>query len=296
MAKFSIPRRDIGLLLLLSTILASQFIFIKLATDNFSPAAVTTYRILISMMFIAALTLTTRKLSLQKMQKILPKCLWLAFLGEILAPYLIAYGEQHTNASMAATVTATAPFFTIVIAHFALKREKIKKHSLIACGLGLAGILVLYRNQLVAPPEELKAYAGLAGAALCLGLVNIIGRTLAKTDPRIASLVTFMAAGAITGPVAASGPVLAEWRTAAPLAIFAIFGLGIVVNGIGTILFLRLAKNTNAVTVSYVGYLIPMFATIAAWILLGEPFSMDQVAALVLILTGLSFIKPKRQR
>ena len=79
-----------------------------------------------------------------------------------------------------------------------------------------------------------------------------------------------------------------DWRS-----LGALFMLGVFSTGIATLMFFRLINTLGATTFSQINYLIPMMGVGWGALVLGEQPGVREVAALVLILTGVALVNRK---
>src|SRR6185436_13487796 len=57
--------------------------------------------------------------------------------------FLISWGEQSIDSAVASVLDATVPLFTILIAHYLLRDDKITLPKVIGLLIGFAGVVVL---------------------------------------------------------------------------------------------------------------------------------------------------------
>ena len=101
----------------------------------------------------------------------------MGFLNNLMPFSLIVWGQTHIASGLASILNATTPVFTVIVAHFLTRDEKLTVNRLIGVLVGLAGVSVIIG------PETLQglgvnAFAQLAvlGAAVCYSFAGIYGR------------------------------------------------------------------------------------------------------------------------
>src|SRR5262245_37871870 len=62
--------------------------------------------------------------------------------------FLISWGEQSIDSAVASILDATVPLFTILLAHFLLRDDKITPPKLLGLLIGFAGVVVLMSRDL----------------------------------------------------------------------------------------------------------------------------------------------------
>ncbi|EHM02841.1 putative membrane protein [Acetobacteraceae bacterium AT-5844] len=152
-----------GLLGLLSLLWGGSFFFSKVALLELSPLTVVLARVGIAAAALWAYLLL-RSISIPTSAS-----LWSAFLGmgllNSLIPFtLIFWGQTVIGSGLASILNATTPVFSILVAHFLARDEKMSLAKLVGITLGIAGVAVLLSGQ-----ASLGAGGTLWGILACLG-------------------------------------------------------------------------------------------------------------------------------
>ena len=118
---------------------------------------------------------------------------------------LITWGQVQIESGLASILNATTPLFTVALAHYLTRDERMTPGKLAGVALGVAGVAVLIGPTALA---GLGSYGlgqvAVLGGALSYALAGIYGRRL----------------GAFPVPVAAAGMLLASTAMMAPLVFF----------------------------------------------------------------------------
>src|ERR1043165_4781588 len=61
---------------------------------------------------------------------------------------LVFWGEQYISSGLAAVLQSTFPAFGLVLAHFYLPDERITRRRIVGVLFGVAGVAVIFSNQL----------------------------------------------------------------------------------------------------------------------------------------------------
>ncbi len=104
-------------LIALVIMFGSAFMFTKLAVQEFSPAIVAAGRIIIAAIILLLIALL-RKESFGFLRNTWLLIIALAITGDCLPFYLISWGQQTVDSSIAGILMAVMPLTTIVLAHF----------------------------------------------------------------------------------------------------------------------------------------------------------------------------------
>ena len=128
--------------ILLGAIWSSSFMWIKLALREVSPSSLVAFRVLFGLLFGIAVIIIQRVRLPKGRKEWLP--LLLLGLTNIAIPfYLISWGEKSVDSSVASILDATVPLFTIFIAHYLLKDDKMTLPKILGLIIGFAGVIVL---------------------------------------------------------------------------------------------------------------------------------------------------------
>jgi drug/metabolite transporter (DMT)-like permease len=139
--------KEWGAFALLGLIWGSSFLWIKIAVGETGPFLLVTFRLLFGL---AGLLVV---MALQRQAWPRDRRLWLAYLFMGLfntgLPFtLITWGETRIDSSLASILNGTVPLFTIVIAHFWLKDDKITLPRIAGLLVGFVGMVILLSRDL----------------------------------------------------------------------------------------------------------------------------------------------------
>jgi drug/metabolite transporter (DMT)-like permease len=88
---------------------------------------------------------------------------------------LLFWGAQFIPSGLTAVLQAATPVFGLAFAHYLLPEERLTMAKLGALALGVAGVAVIFSDQLrVAGWAALAGSAAVAGAALCVALAYVV--------------------------------------------------------------------------------------------------------------------------
>ncbi len=130
------------LFLLLGAIWSSSFMWIKIALNEVGPVTLVAFRVLFGFVFCAAVIFIRRIELPRSLKEWYP--LFLIGVTNLAVPFfLISWGEQSVDSSVASILDATVPLFTIVMAHFMLSDDKMTAQKITGLLTGFAGVIVL---------------------------------------------------------------------------------------------------------------------------------------------------------
>ncbi len=282
--------RSWALLVVLAVLWSLSFVFIKV-----SAAAIPVLTLVLIRVGLAALVLHAVVIASARRYPtgaaILTRYGLMGLFNNVLPGALIVYATARIGAGAASILNATAPIFTLVIAHFATADEKIDAAKLTGIVLGLGGVAAMAGPQaLEGLTADLVAVAAMLLATFCYGLSAILGRTFARIDPTVSATMQLTASTLMLLPVV----LLLDRPWALPMpdleVILAAIALALVSTALAYVIFFELiakAGGTNAILVTL---LIPVGGVFFAWLLLDETMTVGETAGMVLIGLGLLII------
>ena len=278
-------RLDWTLFVLLSFMWGSSYLFIKIGVDEgLQPLTLIMLRLLFGTLLLIGVFLVARP-ALPTSRRTYGHLLVMALFSVVIPFWLITYGEQTVDSSVASILNSTVPLFTIVIAPLFLHDELITVNRLAGLAVGFAGVVILTSGDL--------GGSG-AGGGISLGIVALllsavsyaVGAVYARRNARGLSPMTIalfqvLFAFAITTTLAFAieNPLTASIT---PAAAFSVVWLGLFGSGMAYLLFFRLLGAWGPTRTSLVAYLLPVWG-----ILLGVAVLQETVDARVLFGTAL---------
>ncbi len=262
------------------------------------PARLSQLRVTGAFLLLLLFVAITRPQALRLSKKEIPILLAYGILGVAMTQYLYFVALTYLPVSVALLIEFTAPVMIALWFRFAW-REPTKRTVWIALGMALTGLALIAQVWLGFTLNAAGVIAALA-AAVALSIFYILGdkqmRVENPRDPISLTMWGFAAASlfwAITQPwwsfpwEALSGNTepLSDANISFPIWIMTfwmiLFGTVITFS-----LVLTSMKHLRASQASTVGLTEPLFATMIAWVLLGEALNAIQVLGGALILLG----------
>lgn len=278
------------LLGVLSLLWGGSFFFGKVAVAEMGPLTIVFCRVAL-----AALVLHTILLARGQRMPVSPK-LWGMFfvMGAInnLIPFsLIFWGQIQIASGLASILNATAPLWTVLLAHFLTTDERMTGNRLggVICGL-VGAVVMIGPDALSGIGLNVLAQFAILGAALSYAFAGIFGKRFKGIPP----LVT--ATGQITATAVMSLPLmlLVDRPLALPLPSLstwaAVTVLGLFCTALAYIIYFRLLASAGATNLLLVAFLIPVSALFLGMTILGERLDPRHFAGMILIGLGLTLI------
>ena len=282
-------RTEWGLLILLSVIWGGSFFVSKIALAEIPP-----FTLVFSRVFLAAGTLyLIIQITGQKLGLSLPLIgvfLGMGLLNNLIPFSLIFYGQTQIASGLASILNATAPIFTVIVAHALTRDEKVNPAKLGGIVLGILGVAVmLWKDMTGGFNLSVLAMLACLGAALSYAFASVYGRKLKDMD--ISPLVG--AFGQVSATTVMMLPIMVvvdqPWTLAMPSLpiIGAILALGLLCTALAYVIFFRILARGGATNISLVALLIPVSAVLLGVIFLGERLSWAHFCGMGLIGLGL---------
>ncbi len=224
--------------------------------------------------------------------------IWSAFLAmgllnNVLPFTLILAGQQHIASGVASILNAATPLFTVVLAHFLTRDERMTPHKVMGVLIGFAGVAAMIGSDAVRDlGRDVVAQTLCLAGALSYAFAGIFGRRFRSLE------VTPMATA--TGQVIASSVLLMPlmlitdrpWTLPVPggAAIGSVIGVATLSTALAYILYFRILATAGATNLLLVTLLIPVSAILLGALVLGEALHPHHVAGMVLIAVGLAVI------
>lgn len=208
-------------------------------------------------------------------------------LGSFFPAFLFCLAESRIDSSLAGTINAVTPIFTLLIATVFFNAS-IALHKWVGIAVGFTGCLLLFigKGGSSGGSYSYGAYAILA--TVCYGInVNMVRHRLMQVPSLdIAALAfSFLLLPSLAVLYFSGFFQLPLFEAPYKGAIMASATLGVIGTALASVLFYILVKRAGIVFASLVTYGIP-FVALGWGILYGEKIAAIQIIALVIILSG----------
>ena len=274
-------RRSLILLLGLSAIWGSSFLFIKLSVRELSPSVVVFGRLVVGAAVLLPLALSRGGLA--PLRGRLRAVAILGLVNNALPFWLLGFAEERLDSGLTAVIQAAAPIFTVLLARRIDASQRAGRSQLAGVGVGFVGVALLVGTQ---RGGSLVGAAAVVGTALCYAFsVLFAGRAARAIPPLQLSIGQLGAAAILMTPFGiAQLPAHAPgWK---PLVAVAV--LGALGSGVAYLLYFSLIQTAGASKAILVTYLVPAFALVYGAAGLHEHVGGRALVGLGLILGGTS--------
>ena len=279
--------REWGLLLFLSLLWGGAFFFAGLSLKELTPHALAFFRLLVAALTLGAIALILR-LPMPRGAAFWGRLALLSLFSTAIPFTLLYWAQTHIASGLAAILNAMTPIFTILVAHFFTRDEKVDAQRLLGVFAGLGGVAVIVGpSALSHQGGHLLAEAAVLAAGFCYAIASVYGRRFSGHPP-----VTICFAQMVCGAVFLLPVMLlsgAPLRVPVPslAVIAAVLALGIFSTGLAFVMFFRILARAGATNAMLVTLLVPASAIFLGVMILGETIAPRQFAGLTLIALGL---------
>lgn len=269
-------------LTVLGAVWGASFIFMRIASPELGPLAMTWLRVAMAALFL--LPVLAAKNGISELKNHWRPLLLVGAVNTVIPFTLNGYSTLHLAGGFVAIINATSPLWGALIAWLWLS-ERLKASQAAGLAIGFAGVVVLVSNRLGGSlgGAEFGILASL-GASLMYGIAaNYTRKYLTGANPLAIAAGSQLAATLMLTPFA-----IATWP-AASVSIatwIAVSVMGVVSTGFAYMLYFRLIASVGASTALTVTYLIPAFAVLWGALLIGEVLTLRMAAGCAVILAG----------
>jgi drug/metabolite transporter (DMT)-like permease len=273
-------------LILLGLIWGSSYLYIRVAVEGMSPLMLVSIRLMFGAILLFGV------IWLWGLRLPQDRTLWfhlvvMSIIGNVIPWTLISWAGQHIDSGLSAVLNSMTPLFTILFTVAAFHSERLTMPRLAGVILGFTGVAILTGADITdLTSTSLQAQAAVLFSSICYGLAFAYARRYVKFEPVVLAGSQILLAFLIVTPFALAfgDPAGMDLNLARGGSVLA---LGLLPSGVAYILYYRLIRDVGATLASYATYLIPIVGLLLGWLVLGESITLQGLAGVALILSGL---------
>jgi drug/metabolite transporter (DMT)-like permease len=287
--------RDALLFVLLAVLFGGSFVAIKTGLRELPPVLFAGLRFDVAAVVLLAYVAVRR-----------PPAAWLPrtrgdWLGiAVAALFLIALnngllflGQARTTPATASVMYGLNPILAPVFAWWLLG-DRLSAVGAAGIGVALAGVVLI-----VQPSPGSIADAGAVGQVLVLGAAAAVALgsvLLQRVAPRMDSLpltAWAMAAGAVLlhATSLAVGESPAAVADVGPVTVLSVLAIGIPSTAVAYAIYFGLIARVGPVRANLVAYVVPVFAALSGWLLLGAAVSAWTAVGFLVVVVGFALVE-----
>ncbi len=259
------------------------YLFISVAVESYSPAAVVAGRTLIG-----ALLLLPFALRQKALRPAFAKIGWVLLFGaiEMAGPFLLlGHAEQTLPSGLTGLLVATVPLFAAIIAFGAGDRSVLSPARSIGLFVGFIGVFVIVAG----PGLAVEGGGGLiaVGEVLLVALLYAIAPFVIATKlrdvPSLGSItLALLAVGIFYTPIA----FLTQSQVPTLESTLSLLALAVLCTAVAFITFFALIARVGPVRAPLFTYVNPVVAIVLGTIILGEPLTPGLLIGFPLVIVG----------
>lgn len=279
------------LLILLSAIWGSSFIFMRVLAPVFGAASTASFRLLIgSLTLLFYFKKTNYKIKWQQHGFML---LIIGLLNSALPFFLYAFAALYIPASLSVMINGMTPMFGTIFA-FLLLSESISLKKIMGLSLGTLGVVIMSYSK--ALPHNTLAYLSILaclGAASCYGLSAAIIKKYAHDIP-----AKSLAGGSQLIAGLALLPFVFNTKSFANVQVHHIFLLlifGALCSGLAYLIYYHIIKTLGPSKALTVTFLMPVFGVFWGRLILFEKIYFQSLIGGSIILIGTFWVVQKNK-
>ena len=273
--------------ILLGAIWSSSFMWIKIAVQEVSPITLVAFRVLFGFLF-GIIVIFIQHVQLPRSFKAWFPLLLLGLTNVAIPFFLISWGEQSIDSAVAAILDATVPLFTILIAHYLLRDDKMTLPKVLGLLIGFAGVVILMSKDIGTSLGSILGQAAVILASAFYAGSAVYARKTTEDTPGI-----LRSAGPLVSATAVMW--LATFFVERPVHIpqlgitwLALLFLGIVGSGFAFVLVYYLIHEIGPTRTSMVTYIFPLGGVILGVAFLHEQLTWQLITGAILIIASLA--------
>jgi len=278
--------QDWGLIIILSILWGGSFFFVGVAVEEIPPLTIVLCRVALASIILMAIVY----LKGDKMPSSL--ALWGGFivmgaLNNLIPFSLIVWGQTHIESGLASILNGTTPIFSVILAHFLTKEERLTTNRMSGVLIGWVGVAVLIGiDSLRGFGIEVYGQIAVLGAAFSYACAAIYGRRFKCLSPLV------VATGMLCGSTIMMTPMALlvdqPWNLSPSVfTMMALFGLAAISTSLAYIIYFRVLATAGPTNLLLVTFLIPLSAIFLGVMFLGERLEWNAFVGMGLIFIGL---------
>jgi drug/metabolite transporter (DMT)-like permease len=278
-------RPHLLMLLALSAIWGSSFMFIKVGVEELEPSTLVAGRLLLAALTLVVIVAVRMPLqtSIGQIRAHAWPFLFVALFNSVVPFWLLAWGETRIDSGLAALLQACAPLFTALLAALFVRSERVSGDRLLGVLVGFGGVALLVG---AVPSGSVLGALAVVATGFCYAASSLAGGRFLREVPAVTiAFGTSAIAAVIALPFG-----LAQLPTSMPSwkVIGSVVFLGVVGLGFAYVLYFALITGAGASRAILVTYLVPPMALVYGALILDEPVTATSLGGLALILGGVA--------
>lgn len=288
----SMGAREWLMLVTLAIVWGGSFFFYKITLNGGLPP----FLVVLARVGLAAMVLNiwlfVRGESLPRSPFVWRDFIVMGIINNVIPFSLIVFGEQRISGGLASILNATTPVFTIIVAHFLTKTERLSGLKLLGIVCGFSGVVIIVGPEAMSSSYGRDIFGEIAClvAAISYAFAGVFGRRFSHMKPMTIATGQITASSMILIPIV----LIFEHPWSLPIPAIhvweAVAGLALLSTVVAYILYFRILSRAGATNLLLVTFLMPVSAILLGWGFLGEGITLHSVVGMAVIGLGLAAI------
>jgi drug/metabolite transporter (DMT)-like permease len=288
--RLTMSASDWALLLLLSTFWGGSFFFTGIVVREIPPLTGALGRVAIAGMALYVVVRAMR-LSFAPTRAVWGSIVVFALINNVFPFGLLFWGQTRIPSGLASILNATAPLFTVIVAHFATADDKLTVGRAVGLVVGFAGVVVMLGPDLLGQLDRnVLAQLACLAAAFCYAVSSVYGRRFRGIPPASLACSQMAASTLIFIPIVLTLEQPFAMPTPSANALLALIGVGLISTAAAYLIYFRVLARAGATNLMLVTFLIPVSAILLGTTLLGEVLEARHFLGMGAIALGLMAI------
>ncbi|MFV3128865.1 DMT family transporter [Niveispirillum sp. KHB5.9] len=288
--------KELALLLVLATLWGSSYTFIKVGVETIPPVTLIAVRTLIAGSILLAV-MAWQGVRLPRDPKVWRQFTFQAVMNSVVPFTLVAWGEQETDAGLAAILNSTTPIFTFLLTALITRHEPVTMRKMFGVAAGLLGIcLIIGMEALNGLGDQLGAQLAIVAATISYAGAAIYGKNFKGLTPIVPAAGSMICGAVILLPV--SLVVDRPWTLSPSLhSIGALICLSVFCTAIAFTIYFRLMQTLGSIGTTSQAYLRVPIGVGLGMLFLGESLAPTALVGLVCVVAAVvAMTMPGRSR
>lgn len=263
------------------------WLFIKLGLSDLPPLSFAAYRQVIAVAVLLPIV-AVRRVPLPRTAREWKLIVWSGLLLLGLNYVFVYWGAQFISSGLTAVLQAVTPAFSLLLAHFWTRQERITRLKVAGLALGVGGVALVFSDQLsIGGTRGVLGCAAIVASVACVAIAYVVVKARGThLDPMVMALGQMLAA---VGPllvlalVVDGSPQSLRWTRAAVVSLLYLSLAGSV---LAFWLNYWLLQRMSATALLVMGIVEPLIAVVLGAIVLDESMPPGSAAGAVAILAS----------
>ena len=285
----------IVLVIFLALLWGGNSVSIKIGLQDIPPLALAVARFLLALFAVGTWAIIQRiPIAINRGELVPLLCLSAIFLLQIIS---LNVGTQFTNASRSTILINTAPFFTVLFAHFWVPGDRLSVTKVVGISLAFGGVLLTFgKNLKVGVQPSLFGDLVVLASGCLLGLRMVVTKLFVQFIHPYRLLVWMMI---FSLPCFLGLSLLLEREAGYQLSISSIVAIlyqGVVVAGFCFVTWTSVLKKYSPSRLVVLFFATPLFGVLLSHLLLGDEINPSLIIGASLVAVGIYMVNRQDTR